>query len=78
MQRLCREALVWRQLKHSNILPFIGLNSTLFPGNTLPCFLSMWMENGTLKDYVQTSYYDPHRDVMRLVCHLSYRFNAGL
>jgi hypothetical protein len=67
VQRLCREALVWRQLRHANILPFIGLNSRLFPGNSLPALLSPWMPHGSLKDYVASSEYDAERDTYRLV-----------
>jgi serine/threonine protein kinase len=67
-QKLCREALVWRHLKHPNVLPFVGLSNSLFPYDFLPCLLSPWMDNGTLNDYVKTSHYVPERDISRLVC----------
>jgi serine/threonine protein kinase len=67
MQRLCREALVWRQLKHPNVLPFIGLSYSLFPRDFLPCLLAPWMTMGTLNDYVETCHYIPERDIPRLV-----------
>jgi hypothetical protein len=67
LQRLCREALVWRQLRHANILPFIGLNRRLFPGNPLPALVSPWMPHGSLKDYVASSGYDAGRESHRLV-----------
>ncbi|KDQ50032.1 hypothetical protein JAAARDRAFT_142566, partial [Jaapia argillacea MUCL 33604] len=43
-----REALVWRQLKHDNILPFLGV----FVDGTSPCVVSPWLENGNLRAYV--------------------------
>jgi hypothetical protein len=67
LQRLCREALVWRQIKHPNILPFIGLNSRLFPEAPLPALLSPWMPHGLLKDYVASLAYDAVRSTYRLV-----------
>jgi hypothetical protein len=66
-QRLCREALVWRQIKHPNILPFIGLNSRLFKGNSLPALLSPWMAHGSLKNYVALPSYNAERETFRLV-----------
>jgi serine/threonine protein kinase len=68
LQRLCREALVWRQLRHANILPFIGLNRSLFPGNSLPALISPWMTHGSLKDYVESPGYEARRESYRLVC----------
>jgi serine/threonine protein kinase len=67
IQKLCREALVWRQLKHPNVLSFIGLSYSVFPHDLLPCLLAPWMENGTLKDYINMIHYDPERDIPRLV-----------
>jgi hypothetical protein len=54
MQRLCREALVWRHLMHPNVLSFIGLNWTLFPHDSLPMLIAPWMSCGTLRDYVNS------------------------
>ncbi|KAL0563136.1 hypothetical protein V5O48_018941 [Marasmius crinis-equi] len=51
---LIRETLVWRQLKHENIVPFKG--AYLF--NEEPrefCLVSPWMENGNLAKFVKTS-----------------------
>ncbi|KAJ7619293.1 kinase-like domain-containing protein [Roridomyces roridus] len=48
--RLCREALVWKDLNHPNILPFIGIDRETFP-NSL-CMVSPWMENGTVLKYL--------------------------
>ncbi|KIJ11225.1 hypothetical protein PAXINDRAFT_181881 [Paxillus involutus ATCC 200175] len=43
-----REVSVWVTLSHRNILPLYGLTSGL---GHLPCLVSPWMENGSLKDY---------------------------
>ncbi|PSR75349.1 hypothetical protein PHLCEN_2v9212 [Hermanssonia centrifuga] len=44
-----REAAIWRHLKHSNVLPFLGIDDSLFPGAT--CMVSPWMRNGSLQEY---------------------------
>ncbi|KZV81327.1 kinase-like protein [Exidia glandulosa HHB12029] len=41
------EAFVWSQLRHRNILPFLG---TVIYEHT-PCFVVPWMEGGTCIDY---------------------------
>ncbi|KAJ3557753.1 hypothetical protein NM688_g1299 [Phlebia brevispora] len=48
---LVREALVWRQLHHPHVLPFLGF----FKGpSTEECYLlSPWMENGSISMYLQ-------------------------
>jgi hypothetical protein len=66
-QRLCREALVWRQLCHRNVLPFLGLNTSAFPKNSLPSLLSPWMEYGSLKEYIERLEYDAVEEIPRLV-----------
>lgn len=48
-QEFGREALIWRQLSHPNLLPFFGLY-------TLDGRLSLaspWMENGHLQQYLK-------------------------
>ncbi|KIK58563.1 hypothetical protein GYMLUDRAFT_170833 [Collybiopsis luxurians FD-317 M1] len=43
LQRFYREALVWQQLEHPNILPFLGVNEELFHPSF--CLISPWMKN---------------------------------
>ncbi|EEB90030.1 hypothetical protein MPER_11817, partial [Moniliophthora perniciosa FA553] len=43
---LCREAILWRTLKHPFVLSFFGVDSDSFPG--LFCLVSPWMPNGTI------------------------------
>jgi len=48
---LCREALIWKQLNHEHILPFIGVNTEVFKSSM--CLVLPWMENGNIRGYVQ-------------------------
>uniref|UniRef100_A0A0W0FGM3 Putative kinase-like protein n=1 Tax=Moniliophthora roreri TaxID=221103 RepID=A0A0W0FGM3_MONRR len=43
---ICREALLWRTLRHPFILPFFGVDEDNFPGSF--CLVSPWMANGTI------------------------------
>lgn len=45
-QMLHREALIWRQIKHPRILPFLGLCVTGQPPRS--CMISPWMHGGSL------------------------------
>lgn len=49
-QRVHKEALIWRQLNHPYILPFLGIDIVTFPD--YPTLVSPWMENGTLLNFV--------------------------
>ncbi|KAJ7619452.1 kinase-like domain-containing protein [Roridomyces roridus] len=49
--KLCREALVWKDLHHPNILTFIGIDRDSFPGSL--CLVSPWMEHGTVLKYLK-------------------------
>ncbi|KAJ7367154.1 hypothetical protein DFH08DRAFT_836665 [Mycena albidolilacea] len=44
-----REALLWRQLSHPNILPFFGL----YYLDSRLCLVSPWMENGDLVQFLK-------------------------
>ncbi|KAJ7043120.1 kinase-like domain-containing protein, partial [Mycena alexandri] len=49
LKEFSREALIWRQLCHPNLLPFFGvyyLDSRL-------CLVSPWMENGNIVDFLR-------------------------
>ncbi|KAJ7145875.1 kinase-like domain-containing protein [Mycena epipterygia] len=45
-----REALVWKDLHHPHILPFIGIDRENFP--PLMCMVSPWMEHGTILKFL--------------------------
>ncbi|KAJ7779273.1 kinase-like domain-containing protein [Mycena metata] len=44
-----REALVWRQLCHPNLLPFFGV----YYFDTRLCLVSPWMENGNIMQFLK-------------------------
>ncbi|KAJ6499804.1 kinase-like domain-containing protein [Mycena vulgaris] len=46
-----REALIWRQLSHPNLLPFVGL---YYLDGRL-CLVSPWMENGDLPQFLRNA-----------------------
>ncbi|KAJ6476292.1 kinase-like domain-containing protein [Mycena sanguinolenta] len=50
--KFCREALVWKDLHHPNILPFLGIDRDSFPSSL--CMVSPWMEHGTVINYLKT------------------------
>ncbi|KAJ7572208.1 kinase-like domain-containing protein, partial [Mycena floridula] len=49
LNKCCREALLWKQLDHPNILPFLGLNTEMFTPTV--CLISPWIANGNLRQY---------------------------
>ncbi|KAJ7353293.1 kinase-like domain-containing protein [Mycena albidolilacea] len=49
--KFCSEALVWKDLRHANILPFLGIEKDSFPSSL--CMVSPWMEHGTAINYVK-------------------------
>ncbi|KAJ7875387.1 kinase-like domain-containing protein [Mycena olivaceomarginata] len=54
--KFCREALVWKDLHHPNILPFLGIDRDSFPSSL--CMVSPWMEHGTITNYLKTHGYE--------------------
>lgn len=48
-QAFCREALVWNQLRHPNISPFLGIDNESFPSRV--CLVSPWVKNGNIYHY---------------------------
>ncbi|KAF9058614.1 hypothetical protein BDP27DRAFT_1240566 [Rhodocollybia butyracea] len=44
------EAIIWKQLEHPNLLPFLGL---YFLDDTRICLISPWMDNGNLVQYLK-------------------------
>ncbi|KAJ3975898.1 kinase-like domain-containing protein [Lentinula raphanica] len=50
-KEFCREALVWKQLDHPNVLPFKGVNEDLFSPSY--CLISPWMKHGNVMEFLQ-------------------------
>lgn len=46
VQKFCREALIWKNLDHDYVLPFLGVDSESFPG--FLCMVSPWMNKGPI------------------------------
>ncbi|KAJ7512715.1 kinase-like domain-containing protein [Mycena galericulata] len=65
-QKLCREALVWKDLHHPNILPFLGIDRDSFPSEL--CMVSPWMEHGTVLDYLKAH---QHANVHKLLLEIA-------
>ena len=57
------EAVVWKRLRHPNVVPFLGATAPLQ-------LVSEWMPNGTLTEYVNTN---PGADRISPVCNPSPR-----
>ncbi|KAF8212600.1 kinase-like domain-containing protein [Mycena galopus ATCC 62051] len=45
-RKFCREALIWKNLDHHYVLPFLGIDSDSFPG--FLCMVSPWMSRGSI------------------------------
>ncbi|KAJ7724834.1 kinase-like domain-containing protein, partial [Mycena metata] len=45
-QKFYREALIWKNLDHEYVLPFLGVDSASFPG--FLCMVSPWMSKGAI------------------------------
>ncbi|KAJ6460980.1 kinase-like domain-containing protein, partial [Mycena sanguinolenta] len=63
MEKLCQEALLWKNLEHSFVMPFIGLYSDgsmagWYEGDLGLCSVAMvcpWMPNGTIRKYLEVN-----------------------
>jgi hypothetical protein len=69
---LHKEAIVWRQLQHPHVLPFLGLDQGLFSDNDRISMVSPWMDNGTLCQFVKSDAYTTNEDGPRLVHEIIY------
>ncbi|KAK7019396.1 hypothetical protein VNI00_018085 [Paramarasmius palmivorus] len=52
MKEYLREAIIWRQLRHPNVLPCLGLYY-LDDTQQRVCLVSPWMDNGNLVEYIR-------------------------
>ncbi|KAH8793653.1 kinase-like domain-containing protein, partial [Flagelloscypha sp. PMI_526] len=59
-----KEALIWKQLKHPNILSFIGVSSTCFTNQM--SLISPYMKNGDIMDYLNRTHEEPPSYAKRL------------
>ncbi|KAJ7889877.1 kinase-like domain-containing protein, partial [Mycena olivaceomarginata] len=49
--KFTQEALIWHDLKHRNIAPFFGVDSTTFP-HPARAMVSRWMAQGSVLEYI--------------------------
>ncbi|TDL23535.1 kinase-like protein [Rickenella mellea] len=57
-----KEAMIWRQFDHTNILPFHGCCGDIFA--PLYAFISPWMENGDMVSFLKQN---PHTDRLTMI-----------
>ncbi|KAF9053824.1 kinase-like protein, partial [Hymenopellis radicata] len=62
IKSFCSEALVWRNLNHPNVLPFLGVSKDLFYPSF--CLISPWMNNGNIMAFLSQN---PDHDRLRSV-----------
>ncbi|KAL0568702.1 Rho guanine nucleotide exchange factor [Marasmius crinis-equi] len=72
LKEYLREAIVWKQLKHPNLLPFLGM-FYLDGTRQRICLVSPWMEHGNLVHYLKDT---PRESVDHLL--LVYDIVSGL
>jgi len=71
IQSFCHEALVWKQLDHPNILPFLGVSADLFHPSV--CLISPWMHNGNINDFLQENPgHDRHKAIIEIADAINY------
>ncbi|TFK23020.1 kinase-like protein, partial [Coprinopsis marcescibilis] len=58
-----RESILWSQLSHQNLLPFYGIYHLDHVDRRL-CFISPWMENGNVREYLAKK---PNVDCLLLI-----------
>lgn len=54
LQSFAREAILWSQLEHPNVLPFYGLYR-LGDQSDRVCLVSPWMDNGNVSEYISVN-----------------------
>ncbi|KAF9259366.1 kinase-like protein, partial [Marasmius fiardii PR-910] len=61
-----KETLLWTQFSHPNLLPFLGVTTTAFPGKL--CLLSPWMVNGQIIKFLELN---PHHNKLRVITEIA-------
>ncbi|TFK39393.1 kinase-like domain-containing protein [Crucibulum laeve] len=64
-REFAREALIWRQLRHPNVLRFLGATEELFANRF--CLISPWMPNGNIMTFLEGN---PHHDRFTSICEI--------
>ncbi|KAJ6471182.1 kinase-like domain-containing protein, partial [Mycena vulgaris] len=78
--KFAKEALVWRYVKHENIVPFLGVDSTTFP-SPAKAMVSPWMSHGSvlkyMKDHSPSSNYAIDL-LLDIICGLKYLHSVNI
>ena len=53
MQAFCKEVVIWKNLSHPNVLPFIGAAMVTEPGQEKCEIISELMENGDITTFLR-------------------------
>lgn len=61
LQRLCTNGVMWKRLRHPNVVDFLGFGSDSHPIS----LVYPWMTNGNLSEYLRKR---PDADKLGLVC----------
>ncbi|KAF9259368.1 kinase-like protein [Marasmius fiardii PR-910] len=61
-----KETLLWTQLNHPNILAFLGVNTTLFPGKLV--LVASWMANGQITKFLEAN---PNHDRLKVISEIA-------
>jgi serine/threonine protein kinase len=67
-QRLVTEAVVWRQLEHPNLVPFLGIVQDQNMPFSILYTITPWMSQGTLLDFIKSPSYEADNQRVQLVC----------
>ncbi|KAJ7920371.1 kinase-like domain-containing protein, partial [Mycena leptocephala] len=59
-QQIGREAIIWRQLSHPNLLPFFGL----YYLDERICLVSPWMSSGNIREFLNSAPYTDRVSLM--------------
>ncbi|KAF9001402.1 kinase-like protein [Hymenopellis radicata] len=71
LKAFCHEALLWRQLRHPRLLPFLGVVDDLFPHSF--CLVSPWMENGNIMQFlIKNPTHDRFQSVLEIAEAITY------
>ncbi|KAG9018582.1 hypothetical protein FRB90_011304 [Tulasnella sp. 427] len=74
-KRLCRELKVWAQAKHRNVLELVGYHLSDDYGRAY--FISPYMVNGNVKEYISRSSGDPKTRLNFVSAHPDTQLNNG-
>ncbi|KAJ8085080.1 MAP kinase kinase kinase activity protein [Marasmius tenuissimus] len=72
-----KEALLWTQLSHPNLLSLIGVNTTVFPHGF--CLVSPWITNGDIISFLErSSDHDRLAAIMEISAGITYLHDSAI